>query len=599
MQQAKVHDNCRAEPLPLPSLVAALLSRLGKPYRTMPSADVALNIIERAQEGILVADLRTADGRIIYANAAFEAITGYSREEAIGKNCRYLQGSDRLQPEIGMMRDALASGSAIEVRLRNYRRNGTLFWNDLYLVPVTNTADRPTYYIGFIRDVTEAIATAAKLEQVMGRDQLTGCLDRDAFLERLSRRTASDHVLLVKVDVARFHEINGGYGYDVGDDLLRLTARRLLALEADLVARIGSDQFALAFAITGNAQVTDVLERLTRSLAERFALPGADFKSRFAVGFATGGLGANAKTLVRQAGAALADSKTSLLLRPREFVAEREAKANHRVRMTAELQRAILAKELIYYYQPQVDLASGRLAGAEALIRWQHALFGLQQPSRFIGLAEETGLITDIGSSGLWDVARFATELNRGRPEPLNLSFNVSSIELTHGDIVTLVLRVLEETGADPAWLTLELTESLLTDDSPEMLSIFHRMRDIGVGLSIDDFGTGYSSLRYIERFPLTEIKIDRSFISGLPQSSAKRVIVEAVIKLGSTLGARVVAEGVEQQIERDMLMLMGCSFAQGNLFSPPLTAEAFNTIAASSTDCRAFASSQTSIRSN
>ena len=227
-------------------------------------------------------------------------------------------------------------------------------------------------------------------------------------------------------------------------------------------------------------------------------------------------------TLLRQSGAALADSKTSPLLHPREFAAAREAKANHRVRMTAELQRAILAKELVYYYQPQVDLVSGKIVGAEALIRWQHALFGLQPPGRFIGLAEETGLIVDISTSGLWDVAHFATELNRDRPEPICLSFNVSSIELTHGDMVTLVCRILNETGADPAWLTLELTESLLTDDSPEMLTIFHRLRDIGIGLSIDDFGTGYSSLRCIERFPLTEIKIDRSFVSGLTESAGE-----------------------------------------------------------------------------
>jgi len=574
--------------------VSALLSRFGKVPGTIPSADVAFATpsihvayatpsihvafatLEQAREGILVAEMRAGDARIVYANAAFEAITGYRREEAIGKNCRYLQGSDRLQPGIGAMRDALAAGTAVQVRLRNYRRDGVLFWNDLHLVPVGDAAGRPTHYVGLILDVTEAVATASRLEQMTYRDKLTGCLNRDGLVEDLSSRTARGRVLLIKIDIARFHEINGGYGYDVGDALLRLTARRLLTFEADTVARIGNDQFALAFTIDGDADVAGIMERLTQSLAERFALPGADLRTGFAIGYVTGAPGADAKTLVRQAGAALADSKASLFNRPRMFATERAASANHRLRMTAELQQALASREFVYHYQPQIDLASGRTVGAEALIRWQHPLFGLQLPGRFVSLAEETGLILDIGAAGLLDVARFATGLNRGRADCLCVSFNVSPLELTQRDMVSVVRRVLEETGADPAWLTLELTEGLLTDDSPEMLGIFHQLRDLGIGLSIDDFGTGYSSLRYLERFPMTEIKIDRSFVSGLPHSAAKRVIVEAVIKLGSELGVRVVGEGVEQQLERDMLVHMGCSTAQGYLFSPPLSSEAF-----------------------
>jgi PAS domain S-box-containing protein/diguanylate cyclase (GGDEF)-like protein len=565
--------------LPLQPLVLPLLSRLGLPRRKTLPEDVASAIVERAQEGVVVADIHSADARIIYVNRAFETITGYARDEAIGKDCRYLQGSDRLQPEIGVMREALAAGAAAQVRLRNYRKDGKLFWNDLHLVPISCAAGAPTHYAGFIRDVTEQVATAVKLEQMTHTDQLTGCLNRDALVEQLSSRTASSPVLLVKLDIARFHEINSGYGHDVGDALLRATAQRLTALEADLVVRLGNDQFAVAFVIGGDADVAEVLDRLMRSLAPRFTLPGADLNIRFGIGFVTGARGADAKTLARQAGAALAESKASLLRRPCEFAAERQAKAHNRLQMTAELQRAISADEFIYHYQPQVDLGSGEIVGAEALVRWRHPLFGLQQPARFIGLAEETGLILDIGASGLRDVARFAVDINRDRAKHLCFSFNVSSIELTHRDAASLVRSVIDETGADPTWLTLELTESLLAEDSPEMLSIFHRLREFGIGLSIDDFGTGYSSLRYLERFPLTEIKIDRSFVAGLPHSAAKRVIVDAVIKLGAELGVRVIGEGVERQTERDMLVAMGCSLAQGNLFSPPLPADEFSAI--------------------
>jgi PAS domain S-box-containing protein/diguanylate cyclase (GGDEF)-like protein len=567
--------------VPFTSLVLPLLSRFGLPAGAMLPEGVASSIVERAQEGILVADMRSPDARIIYVNGAFERITGYAREEAVGKNCRYLQGSDRLQPAIGRMREALAAGEGIQVRLRNYRKDGSLFWNDLDLVPIRQGAGPPAYYVGFIRDVTEPVVTADRLESMRLTDQLTGCPNRDAFLEQFARRMAGARVLLVKLDIARFNEINGGYGYDIGDALLKAIAERLGTLGADLVARVGNDQFALGFALASDAAAPELLERLHRSLAERFTVPGADLQVRFAVGFVTGAPGADARMLVRQAGAALADSKLSPLLRPCEFASEREAEARHRLQMTAELQRALSSNEFVYHYQPQVALPTGETVGAEALVRWQHALFGLQTPARFIRLAEETGLILDIGAAGLRDVARYAVEINRNRARPLCFSFNVSSLELTHSDIVSLVRRVIDETGIDPAWLTLELTESLLAEDSPEMLGIFRRLRDLGIGLSIDDFGTGYSSLRYLERFPLSEIKLDRSFVCGLPHSAAKRIIVEAVIKLAGELGARVVGEGVEQETERDMLAAMGCGFAQGHLFSLPLPASEFSLIAA------------------
>ena len=537
-------------------------------------------MLEYARDGILVGDMRSTDPRIVYVNAAFEAITGYARDDAIGKNCWYLLAGDCLRSDMESLHDALAAGEATEIRLHNHRKDGTLFWSDLHLVPVRDAAGAVTHCVGLVRDVTEAVAAAVSLERMMHLDHLTGCLNRDGLVGQLSSRTTPSRLLVVKIDIARFHEINCGYGYDAGDALLRATAQRLATLGADLLARVGNDQFALAFPIGGEADVATILQRLEQALEGRFALPGAELTARFAVGFVAGAAGAQAMTLVRQAGAALADSKANPLRRPCEFAAERETRAHERLQMTVELQRAISADALIYHYQPQVDLSSGRVVGAEALVRWQHPLFGLQPPSRFIGLAEETGLILDIGAAGLRKVAGFAVEINRRRPEPLSFSFNVSPMELTHRDMVSFVRCVIDDTGADPAWLTLELTESLLAEDSPEMMEIFRHLRELGIGLSIDDFGTGYSSLRYLERFPLTEIKIDRSFVSGLPHSSAKRVIVEAVIKLGSELGVRVVAEGVEAQTERDMLAMMGCTLAQGYLFSPPLPAEDFRKLA-------------------
>jgi EAL domain-containing protein (putative c-di-GMP-specific phosphodiesterase class I) len=271
--------------------------------------------------------------------------------------------------------------------------------------------------------------------------------------------------------------------------------------------------------------------------------------------------------LVRQAGAALAQSKASQLHKPHAFSIEAEQQAFNRIRLTGELRQGIASGELIYHYQPKIDLQTGEFVGAEALLRWRHGLFGLQSPETFIRLAEDTGLILDIGERGFRQVASFAVRVNRSRSRPLRFAINVSAIEFTHRDMVSFIGEVLEETGADPSWLTLELTERLIATDSQDMLTIFHGVRELGVGLSIDDFGTEYSSLRYLERFPVTEVKVDRSFVSNLQHQPMKRIIVGAVIELGAELGIDIVAEGIEHEGERAMLRDMNCNLGQGYLF--------------------------------
>ncbi|VWX51151.1 bifunctional diguanylate cyclase/phosphodiesterase [Novosphingobium sp. 9U] len=564
--------------MPFASLIVPLLSRSRNPRRSAHAEWRSRAIVDCAQEGILVADICAPDAPIVYVNRAFEAITGYSCDEAVGKNCRYLQGSDHLQPEIGVMRHALKAGVATQVRLRNYRKDGSLFWNELHLVPL-GEASSPTHYVGFIRDVTEQIETTARLREMLNKDQLTGCLNRDGLLARLEP-LRPHRLLLIKVDVAHFHDINSGYGYDLGDALLCEIGRRLAVLDAEAVARVGNDQFAVVFALREEAEPTKYLARIAERLAARFDLPGAALTVRFATGYAVGDPGDDPVMLVRQAGAAMAQSNASQLRTPCAFSLSAEQQAFNRIRLTAEIQQGISADEFTYHYQPKIDLQTGDFVGAEALLRWRHGLFGLQAPDTFIRLAEDTGLILDIGARGFRKIAHFAARVNRSRSRPLRFAINVSAIEFTHRDMVAFISEVLEETGADPSWLTLELTERLIATDSHDMLTIFHRVRELGVGLSIDDFGTEYSSLRYLERFPVTEVKIDRSFISNLQHHSLKRIIVGAVIELGAELGIDIVAEGIEQEGERAMLRSMNCKLGQGHLFSPPLSEEHFAVLA-------------------
>lgn len=552
------------------------------------SAEAIGAVIEEIDEGVLIADASDPNLPLIHANRAFETITGYSRNEAIGKNCRYLQGSDRLQPEIARMREAISELNPVAVTLRNYRKDGRLFWNSIRLFPLP-AQSKMTYLVGLIRDVTDLHLSAERIDQAEHHDQLTGSLNRYAFVERfeaLPMRSVQLPVI-IKINVAQFEDINTSYGFDVGDALLQQTAQRLQALGPDLIARTGGDEFAIACIVDRREQAMAWLNRIEVALGQRFTLPGASIEVRFATGFVIGQAGDNAISLLRQAGTALHHSRRTRLREVKEFDTVDQRRSVQRHRLTNELQQAVANKEFLFHYQPRVDLRTGALIGAEALLRWNHGVFGLQRPDRFIELAEDTGLILEIGHWGRCEVARFAAEVNRHRETPLHFSVNVAAIELTHRDIVASVQDAVNESRADPAWLTLELTERMLAEETPKLMAIFHQLRELRVGLSVDDFGVGYSSFRYIGQYPLTEIKIDRCLVGEMSQSPAKRIIVGATIEIGRELGLDIVAEGIETEAQRDALRAMNCPFGQGYLFGAPVEPDVFKALAGTTSDSK------------
>lgn len=533
-----------------------------------PPASAAALAVAQCTDGVMVADMRMRGQPIVAVNSAFTAITGYAAEEAIGKNCRYLQGSDRLQPEIAEIRDALSDGRPCAVTIRNYRRDGTMFRSALRLLPLRDNGGAVTHFVGLIRDVTHEA----------GIDRLTGLFDRYGLLDRLAVLTASASgaVLVVKVDIVRFHDVNNGFGYDVGDALIRAAAARLATLPAASVARIGSNSFALAFELDDQLRAAGVVDDIVELLKPRFVLPGASLAVQFAADYTLGSVGAEPRALARQAGAALQRSKATPGYPPHAFVDADERDARNRIRLASELRMAAANLELLFHYQPQVDLATGELVGAEALMRWNHGAFGLQPPARFIGIAEETGAILDIGAWGLQMLAAHAVQVNQCRHTPIRFSLNVSVMEFMQRDMVAVVRQALHATGCRAEWLTLELTENLMIPEPTNIRRAFEDLRHMGVGISIDDFGTGYSNLRYLESFPLSEIKVDRSFVHDLAHSVAKRVIVEGIVKLGAALDIRVVAEGIETEAERAIMLALGCSVGQGYLFAAPLDEPSF-----------------------
>ena len=481
---------------------------------------------------------------------------------------------------------ALARREDVTVTLRNYRKDGTQFWNELQLAAVRDGRGALTHYVGIMRDVTRLQDATSRLQQAVQCDLLTGLANRLTFheqLEEMLRQGDASRVLLLKLDVSGFHVINTSFGDETGDALLLQMAallREIPEAVAGLSSWLAADEFALATRLADMSEADALVARLRARFAEPFTLPGTTLAVRVAIGYTLAQPGMTARALFQQAAIALRQSKASQPLEPCRFDAVSAALVRNRANLTVELSQAVAHRDFVLHYQPKVELVTGELVGAEALIRWAHPLFGLQPPGRFIPTAEETGMIVDIGALALRSAAAFACRLNADRDVPLSIAVNVSPVQFTHRDLEETLRRVLDETGADPRWLTLELTESVFAESSPEIIAVLRRIRDLGCGLAIDDFGTGYSSLRYLETFPLSEIKIDRSFVSGLDRSRFRSVVVDAVVKMGRALGAAVTAEGVETDADRLALLQIECPYAQGYAFGAPMPEEAFALVA-------------------
>ena len=533
-------------------------------------AQIGLSML---RDAVVVANMRERDTPLVWVSEQFSVITGYHRSEVVGKNCRYLQGSDRLQPELDQLREAIRYGKSTTVTLRNYRKDGTWFWNELTLVPQPGEDGTIHYYIGLIRDVTAAKENLDQVVRDARDDRLTGLPNRYAFFEDIERIELTDgcRLLIIKLDLAGFHSINSTHGYAAGDEIIRKMATRLRSLEPEALSRIGNNEFAAAFRLPPSFPEETTLAKIASVMRLPFAILDASVATKYALGYAVSSQGQSATLLTQQAGHALHESKADPGRAPRRFDQAAERTSRLRSRLTMELQHAVRDGDFLYHYQPQFDLQTGRVVGIEALIRWNHPIFGLRMPDTFIGIAEKTGLILDIERAGIRQVAAFAAEVNRGRADPLVFAVNISPLEVTRGNLEDLLTSVIIETGIDPSHLTLELTESLLTEPSGDVIDLFRRLRTLGVGLAIDDFGTGYSSLRSIERFPISEIKIDRSFTQHILDSGVKRIVVETILSLGQELAIRVVAEGIETEEHNIKLKEMGCLVGQGYLFSFPV----------------------------
>jgi diguanylate cyclase (GGDEF)-like protein/PAS domain S-box-containing protein len=539
--------------------------------------------IEASVNAILITNHLLPDQPIEYVNPAFERMTGYSSGEVLGRNCRFLQAADREQPEIELLRAAIREGREARVVLRNYRRNGEAFWSDLSISPLRDADARVTHYVGVLSDITEARNAREQLEHQASHDALTGLPNRSLLFDRLDQAIAQAHryqrmIAAAFVDLDNFKFINDSLGHGAGDHVLKIVAERLRGClrEGDTVARHGGDEFVLILQDqSGRESVLQAVTRVIEKLAAPLTVEGQELATTCSVGISLyPEHGSAAATLLKNADAAMyrakAQGKNSFCF----YSAEMSTHPGERLKLETQLRRALDLGEFVLHYQPKVDLRSRGICGLEALIRWQHPQDGLVPPGRFIGVAEETGLIVPIGEWVLrTGCAQVRAWRDAGLPE-IMLSVNISARQFKRSDVVRTVSRALAETGLPARCLELELTESLVMENAEEFIETLNALKKLGVSLSVDDFGTGYSSLSYLKRFPVDRLKIDQSFVRDIGTDPNDAAIARAVIQLGHSLDLRVTAEGVETAEQLQFLREHDCDEVQGYLLSRPLTVE-------------------------
>ena len=536
--------------------------------------------IEASTNAIVITTGRRHQYSIVHVNPAFEKITGYSAQEVIGRNARFLRGEDNDQPGLTVLRQLLREQKEGRVTLRNYRKDGTLFYNELHIAPVRSAKGHVTHFVGVLNDITETKRYQDELEHHVNHDALTGLANRHLLQDRLQqalfradRRKLRCAVLFLDLD--HFKLVNDGLGHHVGDSLLNRVASELVTIlrPEDTVARFGGDEFVLvATEVQDLADVTDIAERIVTRLATPMIIENQEITISASLGIALYPEdGESVDELLKNADAAMYHAKEGGRNSFSYYSREMNVSISEQFALKNKLAKAVEQDELVLHYQPQATSHSLRLVGFEALLRWDNPELGRVTPDRFIPLAEETGLIVPIGEWVLLTACRFAADLRNRGVDFGRVAVNLSARQLYQADLAKMIDRILHTSGLPPEYLELEITESMMMGNTEKVLRILSELKEMNIQLAVDDFGTGYSSLGYLRRFPIHRLKIDRSFIDYVPMSQHDATITRAIVSLAHNLNLNVIAEGVETQAQLAFLADTGCEEIQGYLLSRPL----------------------------
>jgi diguanylate cyclase (GGDEF)-like protein/PAS domain S-box-containing protein len=538
-------------------------------------------VLDQSGEGIFICD---SQERILIVNKAFQELTGFSSDDALGKTPRILRSGRQDRTFYTDMWKSVSETGAWRGEMWNRRKSGELYAEWLSISAIYGHKGEVTHYIGIFSDITARKQDAEKMSHLAHYDALTDLPNRVLLMDRLNQLTKGaerrkSKVALVFIDLDRFKDVNDSLGHQAGDLLLQTVAKRFSSVmrAEDTLARIGGDEFVAIFQGIHDGQDASIIAKeLFTCVAEPVALSGHEVTVTASMGIsvypddATDG-----QEMIRNADAAMYQAKGAGRNAYQFYTSDLNQRALEMLSMESGLRRAIERQEFVLYYQPQVDIASGSVVGAEALIRWNHPELGLVMPGKFISIAEERGLIVPIGNWTIDEAARQAA-IWQNEGTPIRIAVNVSAVQFRQKDFVEQLANKIQKYGIAPAQLELELTERIIMRDAKTTIDILEKLHKMGVQLSIDDFGTGYSSLNYLRQFPIDKIKIDQSFVKDENAGH----IVKAVIGLARGFNLKVIAEGVETKEQLELLRERGCDEVQGFLFSPALPPDEFEKLA-------------------
>lgn len=537
------------------------------------------SIFENAIEGIYQS---TPNNGYLAVNPALARMYGYDSPQELISTLRDIDHQVYVDPQRRLEFKRLMSkhGVVTNFESRVHRRNGEIIWISENARSVYNSDGSLLFFEGTVEAITERKLHEAEIQFQATHDALTGLPNRTLLYDRMQQAVLHSErygnlTAIAFLDLDQFKFINDSLGHQVGDELLKITAQRLTSClrESDTVARQGGDEFVLLLTDQPNEEaITQTMQRVLHEVSQPWKANDLEFQITCSIGLTLcPDDGRDAETLLKNADSAMYKAKELGRNNFQYFSAEMNTSVTDRLELLNRLRQAITNEDFVLHYQPKVSLASHRIVGAEALVRWNSAHSGMVSPASFIPLAEETGLIIPLG---IW-VLRTACRQNRawqdaGYP-PIPISVNLSPRQLARGDIVEVVKRILDETGLQAQYLELEITESVMTTDVEKSFALLTQLRALGVKISLDDFGTGYSSLSYLKRFPVDTLKIDQSFVRDIATDQDSGAIVKAIISLGRNLNLTVLAEGIETEDQFRFLLANGCDEGQGYLMSKPI----------------------------
>jgi diguanylate cyclase (GGDEF)-like protein/PAS domain S-box-containing protein len=563
--------------------------------RNVTDRNRALSAAQQREENLRLVmdavadDIVTIDehGKIEMLNASIERMFGTSAETLMDRHIGVLiPALDGVPPD--QFIEQLSHDSK-DFELEKYtemtgrRHDGLEVPVEMVFTVSTSAGKRR--YIGAIRDITARKSYEDRLRTMATRDDLTGLANRNLLAERLGEAIRNidqngGELALIYVDLDQFQNVNDAFGHEVGDQVIIMAARRLQssARDGDTIARVGGDEFHILMpGIKGEREATRFAESLLIALSSPYDIDGREIFSSASVGVCTYPRHAkNLSELMRNVDTAANNAKWDGRANYKIYTPSMSEEVHRRVEVGHQLRRALENDELTLNYQAKVDLATQRITGAEALLRWSNDKLGFVSPEEFIPIAEETGLIVPIGEWVLRTACMEAAKWRSPDGLPVQVAVNLSALQFMHGDLVARTISCLNDSGLDPKSLDLELTESLLVERPDETIIILNRLKDMGISISMDDFGTGYSSLSYLTRFPLDSLKVDRAFVTDLPHDRDAVVVVRAIVGMAKQLDLHIVAEGIETSGQMEFLHGLGCQTGQGYLFSKPISNKQF-----------------------